>query len=268
MSSETPEKKSYGPQRCRAVGDYILDVLSFTIKAETERKGSDLTAQETLRIIDSVRSTPAGVWDFYKGSFDTCHSLSQSAAPLGYHRQNLLMRLMAHPFEDRLANAEEANASPLLVSRQALLPFDNAMEDMLGVESLKEKRQTCISVVDELQRLHGDEFTWPLYYANEQAHTVLLKTCAEIAPHFDDFEKRMQWLVNRLNSQTLIDGVAQSFDFSHHDAVVLLTCLIEPCRAPVSDSASDVLSDDEKRQLKALIDNLDGFALREALISS
>ena len=267
--TENTEKKPYGPHRCRAVGDYVLDVLSFAIKAESERKGSDLSVQETLRIIDSVRSTPEGVWSFYNKSFASCHDLSSATAPIGYHRQNLLMRLLAHPFENRLTNnPEEAHDSPLLVSRQALLPFDNAMEDMLGVGSLQEKRETCLTIVDDLQRIHGGEFMWPLYYQDTRAHAILLKTCAEIAPHFDDFEKRMQWFVNRLNSQSLIDGTAESFDFSHHDAVLLLTCLMEPCREPVSGEDSELLTGDERSALKALIDNLDGYALREALLAS
>lgn len=259
-------KLSYGPQRCRAVGEHILDITSYTIKAEAERNGGTLDLDQVLHIIDTIRKTPEGVWGYYKSSFDTCHGLSKQGTPEVYQRRNLLMRLLAHPFEHRLTNDLQAAENDVLwVPRPALKPFDIAMESMLGVASLQERRDVCAGIYDELQRTQGEDFCWTAFYDDPRAQSVLLETCLEIAPHFADFDKRIEWLVTMLKAHHDVPVGEQSIDFTEQDGVVLLTCLMEPSRGLLEEGAD--ITAEQRAALTAMHAQLDSFGLRDKLLS-
>lgn len=228
-------KIPFGPQRCRHVGNFVLDTLEETLTEAAASGNGSLSVGEIKNAFEKFRRTPNGVWGFYKASFESCFSASQSAAPLGYERKNLFMRLITRTFADRLPeNHPQVDDAPLL-SRSIIVPFEATLEKILGAEFLETRQALCAEILDGLQRESGENFMWRQYYTDDRSLKILLETAAALSHHFKDFETRKKWFVDALNIQGDRDSqLAKNHDgvmeFTGKDFDILFYCLFHECK--------------------------------------
>jgi len=225
---------AFGPQRCQTVGRHLLDSLEAALLDAAEAKSGRLTSGEIAAVVESLRETPHSIWSFYQESFAHCLAASKTAVPLGYERRNLLMRLIAETFSPRFAeNAGPGDAGPFL-ARAIIGPFEKALEIMLGGDFVERQHRACFETADDLKRLHGAHFAWPIYYADARAEAILMEVRAAIAMHFRNFAEHRKWFVDLLNTSAegsaspvaTHDGVTE---FSGDDFTLLFSGLFANC---------------------------------------
>jgi len=246
----------FGPQRCQAVGRYLLDSLETALRDAAEARSGTLTTDEIAATIDGLRRTPHTLWAFYRQSFTHCFAASKTAEPLGYERRNLLLRLIAQTFARHFPeNASPDSGGPFL-ARAIIGPFEKALEIVLGGDFVERQHRACFDAVDDLKRLHGAHFAWPIYYADARAEAILMEVRAAIAVHFLDFAERRTWFVDLLN--TSAEGSASPVathggvtEFSGDDFTLLFSALFANC-ADLSGSGGPGLERLDAEEIAAI----------------
>ncbi|MBL6932668.1 MAG: hypothetical protein ISR45_06930 [Rhodospirillales bacterium] len=108
----------------------------------------------------------------------------------------MLVKRFSHlfPSEGELGNGDNQ------LSRKILPGFFTAMEMMAGKELFEQCQQACKALVKNRKKERGDDFLWRDFYEEETPNELVNDAFAVIVPHFSDFEKRSQWLINLINT--------------------------------------------------------------------
>ncbi len=248
-----------GPQRCRHVGNHILDTIEHTLSYAIDTKGAPLTKDEIGLVLDELRSTPRGVWHFFQQSFEHCSAASKTAGPIGYERHNLLMRLVAGTFEHLFPETPDQEISGNMLSRSIMAPMEVVLDVMIGKEFFVKSNEACRSILDEQERTLGNAFTWNAFYGDEESLKVLLVTGACIARHFDDFENRKAWFIDMLNRHKRVANVPNSggADFGEKEFNTVMSCLMGKVYSLALQTRTDterpsLIDDEDAENIKIL----------------
>lgn len=191
---------SLGPQHCRTIANYALELVSRLLSEEAAQHGGSVRAQDIDRIIKAVHATPPALWDIYRNSFGLCAADLKDSPSHEYVRHDYFFRLIigtfSHRFPDKVLEGDTFPTLP----RNIIKPFDLTLKVLLGEDFMSQSRETCSQVVDEMHQKYGHSFTWQAFYDDERSIRILVTTCAAIARHFKNFENRKTWFLGALNA--------------------------------------------------------------------
>ena len=86
------------------------------------------------------------------------------------------------------------------LSRRILPGFFTAIEMMTGPELFEQCQLACKALVRERKEALGEDFLWRDFYNEEPPNELVNDAFAVIVPHFNNFDKRSQWLLDLINS--------------------------------------------------------------------
>jgi hypothetical protein len=85
------------------------------------------------------------------------------------------------------------------VSKRMLPGFFAGLNMMIGPESVDLYQERCRRVVDRIRDQQGGDFDWDTVYDSTEITAIVFDALMAIAPHFDNFEKRQEWLIELVN---------------------------------------------------------------------
>jgi len=218
-----------GPHHCRTSVTYALELIEKSLSAEAAKHGGHLSADEIHRVIKNVKDTPHGLWVFYRNSSQLDMSNEETSSTQKHLRQDYFFRLIIGTFEHRFSDCQSADNIQPLLSRSIIWPFETALKVILGENFMAKSRETCSQIIGNLFNQLGDEFTWRIFYEDEQSMLILIRTCVMIVDSFRDFEVRKKWFLQVIENnidkedQLINDGV---IEFSEADFKIIFTCLL------------------------------------------
>ena len=72
---------------------------------------------------------------------------------------------------------------------------------MIGAEHMEEFESQANNITDKLRRRHGAQFSWDHAYAHRESKALILDVLVAAAPHFEELDKRLDWMRERINTQ-------------------------------------------------------------------
>jgi len=87
---------------------------------------------------------------------------------------------------------------------------------MIGYEQGERFRRGCLKVIDRMKRQEGDAFRWHDVYEHRSANELVDEALAAMALTFEDYERRVMWLLLTINAQ-LVAAEAYAFEGSSVD---------------------------------------------------
>lgn len=112
-------------------------------------------------------------------------------------RRDPFMRLLVKPF----ANLFQEKPGRKNVSRRMLPGLSMAVGMLLGPDTVAKHDERCRNIVARLQAdANSEAFDWDIFYSDKDARTVGIDSQALIAAQFIDYEKRVEWFINLINS--------------------------------------------------------------------
>lgn len=147
-------------------------------------------------------------------------------------------RLLVHNFEHRFADETELHEQPEKLSRRMLPGFFNTLQLMLGEQRLARFEKDARDVVDKLRDRNRGKLDWAEVYRSPDARTLCFQAEVEIARHFTELEKRLNWMVAVLNANLIPaekGSRAAGWEVNRRNAALMLSALIRDLRGALSN---------------------------------
>ena len=147
-------------------------------------------------------------------------------------------RLLVHNFEHRFADETELHEQPEKLSRRMLPGFFNTLQLMLGERRLARFEKDAQDVVDKLRDRNRGKLDWAEVYRSPGARRLCFQAEVEIAKHFTEMEKRLNWMVAVLNANLIPaekGSRAGGWEVNRRNAALMLSALIRDLRAALSN---------------------------------
>lgn len=176
----------------------VVDSFLGHLIGEAERKGGPLSIDDLEALGAGFEMNADDLRPVFEKSYEDYVRDRQRAAwdqARNYPFNRLMVEKFSHLFdEDHLLESDDS------VSRRILPGFLIAINMMLGPEEYEEYQERCRRIVKRIKSYRGDDFDWSEVHFDEEAKVVTLDTQVAIAFHFDDLEKRADWLIELINN--------------------------------------------------------------------
>ncbi len=166
-------------------------------------------------------------------------------------RTNHFQRLLIHNFEHRFANETDLPEQSEKLSRRMLPGFFNMLQLMLGERRLAQFEKNAKDVVSKLRDKNSGTVDWSEVYRSPDARKLCIQAEIEIARHFTEMEKRLNWMVAILNAHLI---PADKRTHSHgwvmntRNAELMLSALLRDLRAALSNQKARAKMEDKLGQ--------------------
>lgn len=178
-------------------------------------------------------------------------------------RANHFHRLIVHNFEHRFANETELSEQPELLSRRMLPGFFSMLQLMLGEQQLVQFERDAKRIVDRLVDQNDGKIDWPKVYRSPEARKLCFQAEVQIAKHFAETEKRLNWMVAMINANLVpYNGNPQTggWTMTTQAAELMLSDLIRNLRAALANDNARAKMD--KKFGRETVSFLDAIARR------
>lgn len=217
-----------GPHRCTAVLLAAMHVYKQALARRIEDRGGPLDADDLEAVFEQCSDPSSGLSLLATKSYAACTEATREAIHDG-QRVDPFGRLIIETFSHRLANKGEHKDGT--IDRAHLPGLFKVLRVMLGEETLGMRTRVCQMILNELRFEHANDFTWRLFYDDRRSRDVLMQTVLDFVGHFEDFERRVQWFLDVVNTRPpgadRGDDATRSTDFSAADLMTLARAMID-----------------------------------------
>ncbi|MEQ8666762.1 MAG: hypothetical protein RIC16_13660 [Rhodospirillales bacterium] len=189
-------------QQADGLADMIHERFMHLLRGRLEETGGSLSEDDVEELSQEFRDQLGDVREVFLNAVSSyVHSNQQQREH--NERKASFERLMVHRFENRFAPDHVVARDSSKLSRRMLPGFFNALSLLLGPEKLSRYKEKSTLVKDVLREKLGDEFSWTKLYSSPHARKLSLRAQIDIAPHFQNLDKRIAWLVALVNSNMI-----------------------------------------------------------------
>ncbi len=197
------------------------------LNAKIEEKGGHLTPDDVTQMGDEFQRNLGDIQTVFMDAVES-FSRAQMKARDGNERGNVFVRLMVNKFEHQFVPDRHLNNDADVLSRRMLPGFQNALKTMVGTQKQAEFEKSAKSIVRQHQESGDGEVDWTTVFQSSSARMIALGAQIEIARHFQEAEKRIDWLVAMVNSNMIsIESKLAGADWQFtRDAALKLLSLV------------------------------------------
>lgn len=194
------KRMSTDPQeQGRMVAESVVGGFVGALRGQAARRGGMLSVDDVEALSSSFERQAEVLADTFSRQLKG-FAEARNKSHWTHERVNSLNRLVVKKFSHLLVDETEIGKKPDGLSRRILPGFFHALEMMIGKEHLDEFDANANRIVDKLRQRHGAEFSWDHAYAHRDAKALILDLLVAIAPHFEELDKRLEWLRELINS--------------------------------------------------------------------
>jgi len=222
------------------LADAIYTKFMSLLTDKITENGGTLTMDDVAEMGDVFRTQIGDIKETFLSAVET-YVQARDKNRVSSERGNIFNRIMVHHFEDRFTNEETLIEKPDLLSRRMLPGYYSVLSMMFGPPKLARYEQQAKAVVGLLRKGSSGELEWDDVHQSTEAKRLTLRAEIDIARHFKDTEKRLDWMVAMINSNMipLEDGrLSSGWNFTREAAEGLLAALFSNLRAAMKDEAT------------------------------
>lgn len=182
----------------KVLAESVVSGFIGSIKAMADRRGGYLLAEDIAALNASFeRQTETLASSLAR----TMSKMSESQVKTQWDpdRVNAFDRIMVKQFSHLLGDDAQAMGSPEVISRRALAGLFAAIRMMCGPERIEQLEQDAHLVMQRVRDDEKDNFDWENVYEDPRTKHMIRDLSVEIAPHFVDLDRRLEWLLSVVN---------------------------------------------------------------------
>ncbi|MBT3787144.1 MAG: hypothetical protein HOC33_16100 [Alphaproteobacteria bacterium] len=228
MTYRVTPARGAGPQRCRYISEQHLQLFIEYVGSHPD---CGLDVQELTRQALSFQEQQQLLAPVYRRSYDDCERARKQREfddKRSDHLGRLVVRLIADVFVENGGRPPEEGGLSIRIVPGLLTVLQLA----LGTDVLQEARDKGEVIVKRLREKHGDEFEWEDYFDDTDAQGLLAKVLVELAVSFVDYDRRLAWAVDVLNTalehETKVDNSVPHWVFETVHFRTLSLALFRP----------------------------------------
>lgn len=222
------------------LADAIYTKFMGLLSNRITEKGGNLTMDDVTEMGQEFHDQLDGIKETFLNAVES-YTQAREQHRVSSERGNVFKRIMVHHFETRFANEQTLKEKPDRLSRRMLPGFYSVLSMMFGPPKLERYEQMAKNLVDRLRRETNGQIEWADVYHSPEARRLALRAEIEIAQHFKDADKRLDWMVAMINSHLipLEDGkISSGWNFSREAAEAMLTELFHDLRTALKNAAA------------------------------
>ena len=194
------KRMSTDPQeQGRMVAESVVGGFVGALRGQAAKRGGQLTVDDVEALSQSFERQADVLAETFSRQLKG-FAEARNKSHWTQERVNSLNRLVVKKFSHLLVDETDIGKKPEGLSRRILPGFFHALEMMIGVEHLNEFESQANRIVEKLRQKFGAEFSWDHAYAHREAKALVLDVLVAAAPHFEDLEKRLEWMRELINS--------------------------------------------------------------------
>lgn len=233
------EKNHGTPLGAKLAEALYTKFMALLVDTITE-KGGSLSMDDVAEMGETFREHMGDIKETFLHAVES-YAEAREETRVSSERGNVFHRLMVHQFEDRFVNERTLKDKPLYLSRRMLPGFYNAMSMMFGPPKLERYERQASMVVDRMRKETNGQLEWHDVYKTAEARRISIRAQIDIARHFKDVDKRLDWFIAMVNSNMipLEDGrIPSGWSFTKEAAEALLCELFHDLRAALASEAT------------------------------
>ncbi len=247
----------------KVLAESVVGSFVGALTAKANERGGHLLPEDIHALSESFKRQTqklAATFSRCISSYAESHAESHWDPERTNAFERVLVKQFSHLLSDDASVAKDINAIP----RRVLPGVFAAVQMMAGHEVIEQFEQNAYLVMQRVRDDNQDEFRWETVYADPRIKNMVRELVVNIAPHFVDLPRRLEWL------SAVINGHLAPVD-SH--SLVADWLLSEPGLLRIIDAlfdhARELLDDDMGRlrltkdygveTLETLIAVLEGF---------
>lgn len=205
--------RGWGAERCRYIGETYLDWFVEYAAAEMRRSGQAAGAEELKELAERFREMGTTARLLFPESFFSCNQ-ARLNNKLKDFRQDYLVRLLVEQILPLFV--EEGGPPPMRggLSTKMLPGLFRAIKFAVGAERLEKRQNDCLAIVERLRSQLGGDFEWDDFFSDGEARQILVRTLADLAHRFDDFEHGGEGFIRTVNKSQFGDQAGAGRDKS------------------------------------------------------
>jgi len=215
------------------LADVLLSRFMTLLRAKVTERNGHLSAADLDQMGNEFRDSMDNIKEIFLEAVESC-ARSKEQSRMEAERGNLFTRLMVHKFEHRFVSERQLFQNPQALSRRILPGFMTALYTMVGTQKQEEFERRAEEMAKNMRARGTDDLDWAEVYRTSAARMIALGAEIEMAQHFREAEKRLDWLQAIINANLI--SVDENFpgadwQFSREAAVRMLRDIFSDLRA-------------------------------------
>lgn len=222
------------------LADAIYTKFMTLLSDRVSDNGGSLGAEDVAELGAEFRAQLGDIKDTFLAAVES-YTLSRQRDRAGNNRENVFQRIMVHRFEKRFVSDGGLKDKPDHLLRRMLPGFYSVLSMMFGAPDLARYERQSNLLVERLTKEAGGPVDWGDVYKAPESRRLALRAQIEIAQHFKDTEKRLDWVIAMINSNLIPaeEGrAAAGWSFTRKAAEALLCDLFHDLRAALQNKAA------------------------------
>jgi len=190
-------KPSTSKQLTEEAAASTVTSLVDQMKAKSESNGGYLRTSDIVAMEKDLQAQVATLSASMALSFEAFVEAKEKAewdperkSPFG----RIVVKKFSHLFNEPKKGRMDT------ISKRMLPGFFMGLDMMIGPENVDLFQERCSRIIETIREEEGDDFDWDSVYESPEANAVVLDGLMAIAPHFEKFERRQEWLIELINS--------------------------------------------------------------------
>lgn len=200
-TSSAPEAQpSADEEACEEVAFTVLDLFLDRLVEEAENAQGSLSADDVRMLAERFKEEDAAEsLARFRERFEACHRQRQQDM-WDYTRRRPFDRILVQRFSQFLPSEGGLDSGGRVISRRILPGFFLAFETMASAELFEQFQIACKGLLRAKKQARGGAYSWNDLYEDDDVKALANDLIAAIAPHFADFDQRLQWLLELINN--------------------------------------------------------------------
>jgi len=206
-----PKKNTTSPAAKRALdrkaddlADAIHSKFMKLLSDKVAEKDGHLTPDDLEEMGDEFRQNMGDIKTVFMDAVES-FTRAQERSRESSERGNSFTRIMVHKFAHQFVDDSKLRHHSDGLSRRMLPGFMNALYTMVGTQKQFTFEKQAKAVVDKARQDGDGEIDWEAVYDSPRTRMITLGAEIEMAQHFRESDKRIEWLMAMINSN-LIPG--------------------------------------------------------------
>lgn len=255
----------------RMLAEHAVAEFVDIIRIQAALHDGHLTAENIDAVCDSFREHTAKLASRVSRSL-SIYAESHSRTQWDPKRINAFDRVLVNQFSRLLADDIEAVRNSEVVSRRMLSGLFSAIRMMCGPQRIEEFEHEAHLIMWRVRDALQDDFDWYAVYTDPEMQKVMCDLLVEIAPHFADMERRLDWLLSVINGHLTPVGsgaIGANWRLSGHGLVLVVEALFAEILTVLEDDQGQHRIEENygAEALKAILTIMDGIEHHRDIIA-
>lgn len=199
-TKEKRKRMSTDPkEQGRVVAQSVVDGFVGALRGQAAKRGGHLSIEDVNALSSSFERQADKLADTFARQLKS-FSDARAKSHWTHERVNAFHRIVVKRFSHLLIDEADLATNPERLSRRMLPGLFHAIEMMIGAELLGEFEKEAGRIAGKLRERLGDDFSWDHAYAHRDSKALVLDLLVAMAPHFEELDKRMVWMLELINT--------------------------------------------------------------------